>query len=168
MDLTQLLIPILRGFCCFIDREISTLNFAQVYQSPISITSTAKQVLGNCERLVMASLGETFLSTFTLCLSCFRCQPLSYHSIIVNYQPLSYEFACQPLLCTCVLCTVYCCIVLCTSVQYILGLSCLAVNLSFMILVVNLYYVLVYCVLVYCAIYWCTNYTRSVMFNCQP
>ena len=97
----------------------------------------------------MASLGETFLPTFTLCLglSCFRCQPLSYHSIFVNYQPLSYDFGCQPLLCTCVLCTVYCCTVLCTGVQYILCLSCLAVNLSFMILVVNLYYILVY---------WCT------------
>ena len=97
-------------------------------------------------------------------LSCFSFQPLSYHSLFVNCQPLSYNFGCQP----CVLCTVYCCIVLCTSVQYILGLSCLAVNLSFMILVVNLYYVLVYCVLVYCAIYWCTNYARSVKFSCQP
>ena len=101
-------------------------------------------------------------------LSCFKCQPLSYHALFVNYQPLSYDFGCQPLLCTCVLCTVYCCTVLCTGVLYILGLSCLAVNLSFMILVVNLYYVLVYCVLVYCAIHWCTNYARSVMFNCQP
>ena len=86
-------------------------------------------------------------------LSCFRCQPLSYHALFVNYQPLSYDFGCQPLLCTCVLCTVYCCTVLCTGVLYILGLSYLAVNLSFMILVVNLYYVLVYCVLVYCAIH---------------
>ena len=80
-------------------------------------------------------------------LSCFRCQALSYHSIFVNYQPLSYDFGCQPLLCTCVLCTVYCCTVLCTGVQYILCLSCLAVNLSFMILIVNLFYILVY---------WCT------------
>ena len=68
-------------------------------------------------------------------LSCFRCQPLYYHSQFFNYQPLSYDFGCQPLLCT----------VLCTGVLYILGLSCLAVNLSFMILVANLYYVLVYC-----------------------
>ena len=64
-------------------------------------------------------------------LSCFRCQPLSYHSIFVNYQPLSYDFGCQPLLCTCVLCTVYCCTVLCTGIVYILGQSCFAVNLFY-------------------------------------
>ena len=39
------------------------------YSIDTLITSTAKQVLGNCERLVMASLGESFLSTFTLCLN---------------------------------------------------------------------------------------------------
>ena len=54
---------------------ISYINYPFHMQNKIylnyyksNITSTAKQVLGNCERLLMASLGETFLSTFTLCL----------------------------------------------------------------------------------------------------
>ena len=103
-------------------------------------------------------------------LSCFRCQPLSYYSLFVIYQPLSFDFGCQPLLCTCVLCTVYSCTVLCTGVLYILGLSCLAVNLSFMILVVKLYYVLVYCVLVYCAIIGVLIMLglSSLAVTCQP
>ena len=63
--------------------------------------------------------------------------------------PLSYDFGCQPLLCTFLLCTVYYCTVLCTALVYILGLSSLAVNLS-----------IVYCVLEYYAIHWCTKGRR--------
>ena len=100
-------------------------------------------------------------------LSCFRCQPLSYHSIFVNYQPLSYDFGCQPLLCTCVLCTVYCCTVLCTGIVYILGQSCFAVNLFYDFGCQPLLCTCVLCT-VYCSVHWCTVHTRSVMLGCQP
>ena len=40
------------------------------YSIDTLITSTAKQVLGNCERLVVASLAGTFLSTLST-----NCQP---------------------------------------------------------------------------------------------
>ena len=55
------------------------------YSIDTLITSTTKQVLGNCERLVAASLAGTFLSTFNFYLCTVHtgsfmlcCQPLLY------------------------------------------------------------------------------------------
>ena len=70
----------------------------------IEWTSTAKQVLGNYEKLELASLLRNRLSTYTfwfcliLLFVCFCCQPFSYDS------------GCKPLNCTCLLlyALVYC------------------------------------------------------------
>ena len=122
-------------------------------------TSTAKQVLGSCERLVMASLGETFLSTFTLCL--------------YTVHTWSFMLCCQPLLyfvfkyCVLVYCEYWVCHVLDVNL-YLIILYLSIINLYLMILVVNLCFVLVYCILLYCSVHWCTVHTRSVMLGCQP